>query len=113
MGFCLPRAAPGECKEPQDQQWTIGGQPLQAAAPFDCGHDLVVLDEHMPGSICGTAAMAVMREAGCGIVLVGLSGSSIAKEHLACGADLSWCKPLPLREKLAADLVVAFAARRR
>lgn len=113
MGFQPPEipAWDAESKEPQDAEWTVGGRPLDATAPHDCGYDLIVLDEHMPGSIDGTAAMAVLREAGCNAVIVGFSGDDMEEEHRAAGADLSWRKPLPPQPELAAGLMEAFRAR--
>ena len=105
MGFEGPKT-----EGPGADEWTIGGQRLEAAAPYDCGHDLIVLDQDMPG-IPGTAAMALLRKAGCRAVIVGFSGSSTEEEHFAAGADLSWTKPLPEREVAAVSLRRAFGDR--
>ena len=89
----------------------MGGQHLEAAAPIDCGHDLIVLDQKMPNSVNGTTAIRLLRRAGCGAVIVGYSGNPMAEQHLAAGADLSWTKQLPPTEEPAADLTAAFKAR--
>ena len=57
---------------------------------------------------------AVMRKAGCRVVLVGFSGDAgMVEVHREAGADLSWSKPLPRKPELIAGLATAFAARRR
>ena len=111
MGFAPPPPDPRETKGGGEQNWTLSGRLLEAADPFECGYDLIVLDEHMPYSVNGTVAMRLLRRAGCGAVIAGFSGNQIAKQHLAAGADLSWCKLLPRKAELAADLVAAFKSR--
>ena len=48
MGFLQPAAGQG---------WAVS-----RGARFDCGQDIIVLDENMPDSISGTAAMRVLRD---------------------------------------------------
>ena len=99
-----------ESKEPDSSsEWTLEARDAQetaaAGVPYDCGYDLIVLDEIMPGSIAGTAAMAVLRRAGSNAVLVGFSGDNMDEKHFAAGADLSWRKPLPSTAELGAGLL--------
>ena len=126
MGFRPPTASQNEESKDSEEskeskgpdsssEWTVEGRDAQeiaaAGVPYDCGYDLIVLDEIMPGSIAGTAAMAVLRRAGSNAVLVGFSGNSMERKHLDAGADLSWHKPLPSAAELGAGLLKKFAAR--
>ena len=113
MGFSEQPAEAGAADAPEARppEWTVAGRGPGATEAYDCGHDLIVLDEHMPGSIPGTAAMVALRGAGCEAVIAGFSGNCMEGEHRAAGADLSWSKPLPKPAELAPSLMAAFKLR--
>ena len=105
MGFQPPEAT----GHPED--WTARPHDGTASRGQARIADLIVLDEDMPGGMPGSAAMRALRKAGSTAVIVGFSGSAMAAEHFAAGADLSWSKPLPSEQELSASLMSAFRKR--